>query len=215
MRKSPFILALVATAAMAGLPTLAAAQSYGQGPGADEQSYQQQQDAYQQRLKDYNDQRAAYDRQQQYHRDQSGGGYDSRYDSARNDEPCRDRSSGSASGGLLGALAGAAIGSSLAGRGSHTEGAVLGAVAGGAIGSSVGASSAQCDDRGYYYSYNQTSSYREPSDYNGQSSGRYNYNHYRRSGCRLVVAPAEWNGSEETRYARVCPDGSGRYRLTE
>ncbi len=92
---------------------------------------------------------------------------------------------------------------------------VVAAVAGGVIGSSVGSSSARCDDRGYYYSRNQTLAYRESSDYRGQNSGRYGYDHYRQSGCRLVVVPGQWEGRDETRYARVCPDDSGRYRLTE
>ena len=225
MNKTPLILALAASAAIGALPTLAAAQSYGAQQGYDQPTYQQQQDAYQQRLRDYNEQRAKYDWQREHpgrnydNRDNyNNRGYDQRDQYASRDiAPCRARSNNnnSAASGLFGALAGAAIGSSLAGRGSHTEGAVLGAVAGGAIGASVGSSSARCDNDGYYYSYNQTVRYREPSDYNGQSSGRYNYDHYQRGGCRLVIAPVQYNGEEQTRYARVCPDGNGRYRLTE
>ncbi len=203
MTKTPLVLALAATVAIGALPSLAAAQSYDQ-----QQSYQQQQDAYQQRLHDYNDQKAAYDAQQQRR-------YGNRYDSARNTAPCNERSSNNAAAsGIFGALAGAAIGSSLAGRGSHTEGAVLGAVAGGAIGASVGSNSARCDNDGRYYSYNQTVQYREPSDYSGRNSGRYNYDRYRREGCRMVAVPSEWNDGQ-TRYARACPDSHGRYRLTE
>ena len=196
------------------MTTIAAVQSY-----SDQRTYQQQQDDYQQKLQQYNDQRAAYDRQQADRQQPSDWRSNDRgYDSRRSDyrgAPCDGRSSNGAAGGLFGALAGAAIGSSLAGRGSHTEGAVLGAVAGGVIGSSVGASSARCDDRGYYYSRNQTLAYRESPDYQGRNSGRYDYRYYRSNGCRLVVVPGQWDGRDETRYARVCPDGSGRYRLTE
>ena len=221
MNKTPLTLtlALAASAAICALPSLAAAQSYGAQQSYDQPTYQQQQDAYQQRLRDYNDQRAKYEWQREHPgRNYDNRGYDQRDQYVRQDiAPCRARSNSdnSAASGLFGALAGAAIGSSLAGRGSHTEGAVLGAIAGGAIGSSVGSSSASCDNDGYYYSYNQTVRYREPSDYNGQSSGRYNYDHYQRGGCRLVIAPVQYNGEEQTRYARVCPDGAGRYRLTE
>ena len=220
MTKTPMLLALAASAAMAVLPSIAAAQSY-----SDQQSYAQQQADYQQRLQQYNEQRAAYDRQysgrqdsQDWRRDDRGGYDNGRYDNARRDGgPCNGRSNdgSTAAGGLLGALAGGAIGSQLAGRGSHTEGAVLGAVAGGVIGAGIASSSAQCDQTGYYYSYNQTMDYREPSDYRGRQSGRYDYDHYRRNGCRLVAAPTQWNGQQETRYVRACPDGSGRYRLAE
>lgn len=206
MTKTPLALALAASAAIAALPTLAAAQPYG-SPSSHDQ-YQQQQDDYQQRLQQYNQQRAAYDSQR------SGSGYRSRDDRSR--APCADRSSDrAATGGIIGALAGAAIGSNVAGRGSHTEGAVLGAVAGGVVGAGIASSSARCDGGGYYYSYNQTRPYRESSDYRGQRSGQYDYSHYRSNGCRLVIAPARWNGGEETRYARACPDSYGRYRLTE
>ena len=213
MTKTPMLLALAASAAMAAAPSIAAAQTY-----SDQQSYQQQQDDYQQRLQQYKEQRRTYDRQQQDRRD--GGDWrqgDRGYDTARRDDPCNGRSNdgSAAAGGLIGALAGGAIGSQLAGRGSHTEGAVLGAVAGGVLGAGIASSSAQCDSSGYYYSYNQTSPYQEPSDYRDRQSGRYGYDHYRRSGCRLVVAPTQWNGQQETRYVRACPDGSGRYRLTE
>lgn len=219
MNKTSLIAALIASTAISALPTLAAAQSYGAQQGYDQSTYQQQQEAYQQRLRDYNEQRAKYDWQRAHPgRNYDNRGYDQQGQYARRDiAPCRARSNNNnaAAGGLFGALAGAAIGSSLAGRGSHTEGAVLGAFAGGAIGASVGSSSARCDDDGYYYSYNQTVQYREPSDYRGQSSGRYDYDHYQRGGCRLVVAPVQYNGEEQTRYARVCPDHAGRYRLTE
>ena len=210
MKRTSLILALAATAAMAA-PTLALAQSY-----SDQSSYQQQQDAYQQRLQQYNQQRAAYDEQQRRRHDsQYGRGYNGQRNYYReNNEACRG-SGDAVAGGLIGALAGAAIGSNLAEHGSRSEGAVLGAVAGGAIGASVGHNSAGCDDHGYYFSYNQTTRYQESGDYRGRSSGRYDYDYYNRHGCRLAVAPARYDGDEQARYVRVCPDGSGRYRLAD
>ena len=70
--------------------------------------------------------------------------------------------------------------------------------------------------------YDQQSSYQAQQDayqqrlrdYNGQNSGRYNYDRYRREGCRMVAVPSEWNDGQ-TRYARACPDSHGRYRLTD
>ena len=217
MRHTPLLLALVASAATAVVPAVASAQTYDQGAYGgsyeqNQQSYQQQQDAYQRKLQQYNEDRSTYDWRQSG-RPYDNSGYDSRDYARRDSAPCSSGSS--AGGGIIGALAGAAIGSNLAQRGSRTEGAVLGAVAGGVIGSSVARSTAGCDSHGYYYSYNQTSPYRESGEDRVRNSGRYGYNHYRSSGCRLVVVPAQYDGREDTRYARVCPDGSGRYRLTE
>ncbi len=113
---------------------------------------------------------------------------------------------------MIGALAGAALGSSIAGRGNHTTGAVVGGIAGGAIGSAVGSESAACDSTGYYFSYDQTYPYRVEGDY--RSDGHYGYDYYRRHNCRLAVAPAYIDGGVEDRYVRVCPDSSGRYRIT-
>ena len=127
--------------------------------------------------------------------------------------PCEQRAAGDAvAGGVIGALAGAAIGSSVAGHHDRGEGAVLGAVAGGAVGADVGASSAHCDGRGYYFSYDQTYPYRVDGDY--RSDGRYGYDYYNRRHCRLAVAPAYVDGGVEDRYVRVCPDSYGRYRIT-
>ena len=210
MKRTPLLLALAASAAMAA-PSLALAQPYGSSTYQD-QSYQRQQDEYQLRMQQYNDQRATYDEQQQRQ-----FGYDHRQRSDRsNSEACYGRNSdGSVAGGLIGALAGAAIGSSVAPRHDRGEGAVLGAVAGGVVGSNIGRNTARCDDRGYYFSRDQTSSYEESRDYRGRSSGRHDYAYYSQEGCRLAVAPARLGDNEELRYVRVCPDGSGRYRLAE
>ena len=217
MRHTPVLLVLAASVATAAFPAVVAAQSYdqpayGHSYEQDQQSYQQQQDAYQRKLQQYNEDRSTYDWRQSG-RPYDSSGYDSRDAAHRDTGPCYHGST--ASGGIIGALAGAAIGSNLAGRGSRTEGAVLGAVAGGVIGSSVARNTAGCDSRGYYYSYNQTLPYRESYQDRAENSGRYGYRHYRSSGCRLVMAPAQYGGREDTRYARVCPDGSGRYRLTQ
>jgi len=144
MKKNPLLLALVGSAAMAMLPSLAAAQSYDRP--YDEPTYQQQQDDYQARLRQYNEERAAYDQRQQYRQDQyDSRGYHSRDYNARRDDPCARRSGDAAGGLIVGAVAGAVLGSAIAGRGSHTEGAVIGGVAGGALGASVAGSSNHCD----------------------------------------------------------------------
>src|SRR5690606_33964561 len=112
--------------------------------------------------------------------------------------------------GVIGALAGAALGSNVAARNARTEGAVLGGLVGAALGAAVGRSTAQCDDGGYYYSYDQTVPYREGYyDANGvwRNGGQYSY--YERQGCRLAAAPAYSGGATDYRYVRVCPDGSG------
>jgi hypothetical protein len=97
----------------------------------------------------------------------------------------------------------------------RTEGAVLGALVGGGVGGAIGRNSARCDDTGYWYSRDQTVSYREAGYNRGQRSGRYAYNDYSRRGCRLAPAPTEWGGRTEVRYVRVCPDNRGRYRITD
>lgn len=232
MKRLSILTALVATAGM-GLPALATAQTYAPASRYDNPAYSeppgyqgQSQGAwadYQQRLRTYEEQRAAYDRDQAWRQGSSrqvdDGRNASRYDSSdRYRGNCRDGGSArTVTGGMIGAIAGAAIGSNVAGRGSRTEGAVLGAVAGGALGASVANSQAQarCDQAGYYYTFNQTHPYREPASYRNQQSGQYGYAHYRASRCRLVVAPTQWEGGQDARYARVCPDRMGRYRLTE
>lgn len=169
--------------------------------------------------------RGAYVRQYGEWRDTGSyaGGYsaDASYSDAyapyRN-SPCEQRKDGrTVAGALIGALAGAAIGSNVAATDVQTEGAVLGALVGAGVGGSIGRQSANCDATGYYWSRNQTVSYRESGAYRqrGARSGRYAYNDYSRRGCRLAAAPTEWGGRTEYRYVRVCPDRSGRYRITE
>lgn len=114
--------------------------------------------------------------------------------------------------GVLGALAGAVLGSNVAARNARTEGAVLGAALGGAVGAGVGRANDRykCDARGPYFSRGETIPYREARGY-GYDSNRYT--RYSRMGCRLAPAPVDSYG-EDYRYVRVCPDSSGRYRVT-
>lgn len=133
------------------------------------------------------------------------------------DSPCEQRrDSRTVAGAVIGALAGAAIGSNVAATDVQTEGAVLGALVGAGIGGGIGRQTANCDSRGYYWRRDQTISYREGGYYRdrGYRSGRYAYNDYYRRGCRLAPAPVDWRGRTEYRYVRVCPDSSGRYRIT-
>ena len=150
-----------------------------------------------------------------YRSDRSYRGYESDYYRPYRSSPCeRSRDNRSVGGGIIGALAGAALGSNLDDDGNRTEGTVLGAIVGGAIGANIGRSTAHCDARGYYYSYDQTYPYREASYYRGGRSGSYDYSYYSRKRCRLAAAPAYYRGSTEYRYVRVCPDSRGRYRIT-
>jgi uncharacterized protein YcfJ len=191
---------------------------------------------YQQRLRDWQAERDRYEAQRQaYEADrrayENRYNYDARvpyardvvvadpYDYYRN-SPCERRTARNnrqVAGTLIGALAGAALGANVAADKVRGEGIVLGAVVGGAIGAGVTAPdrryTAACDASGYYYSYDQTYPYREDASYRGRS-GRYDYSYYNRQRCRLAVAPTDWNGTTDYRYVRVCPDRSGRYRLT-
>ncbi len=199
------------------------------------EAYADQRAAYEAKRQQYLRDRAAYDRRYgvgsyerrygawawqpapgyagYYGRDASATGYADRY----RDSPCEQRRDNrSAAGLIIGALAGAAIGSNVAATDVQTEGAVLGAVVGGAIGAGIGRDSAKCDRTGYYYTRSETIPYREARYYRDRRarSGRYDYSNYERRGCRLAVAPAEYRGDVQYRYVRVCPDRSGRYRIT-
>lgn len=125
---------------------------------------------------------------------------------------CQPTNNSAVAGGIIGALAGAALGSNIAAGGHRGDGAVLGAVVGGGIGASVGHANDKykCDNRGPYYSYNDTISYREDRSYR---SGQHDYAYYQRARCRLAAAPVDAYG-DDVRYVRVCPDGNGRYRIT-
>jgi hypothetical protein len=147
----------------------------------------------------------------------SAGRYarDTAYDSPVNYD-CRRREDRSATaGGLIGAIAGAVLGSNVAARNARTEGTVLGAIVGGAVGVGVGKATVRCDDRGYFYSYNETVPYR---DTGYRYSSRYDNRYFTRMRCRLAPAPVDFDRDgyeEEFRYVRVCPDSSGRYRFVD
>jgi uncharacterized protein YcfJ len=230
-------IALAATAALSvAAPALAQYQPTDQYR-RDSNTYQADQADYQAQRADYDQARADYQaRKDRYERDRAR--YDARYgygaysrqygpapawDSNRGDanaygrdtsyvDPCAGKkSNGKVAGGLIGALAGAALGSNVAANGRGTEGAVLGAVVGGVIGANVGkaAAKSRCDEAGYYYNYADTIPYRE-NRY--ARSGGYDRGYYQRQRCRLAPAPVDRTG--DVRYVRVCPDGSGRYRIT-
>jgi hypothetical protein len=111
--------------------------------------------------------------------------------------------------GIIGALAGSVLGSNVAARGRRGEGAVLGGVVGAVGGAAVGHANDKykCDQRGAYWTYNDTVPYRVSNDV--YRDDRYAENN--RRGCRLAPAPV--NGSDY-RYVRVCPDSDGRFRVT-
>lgn len=123
--------------------------------------------------------------------------------------PVRCDNSGTVGAGAIGALAGAVLGSQLSAPGRHTENSVLGAVIGGGIGAAVGHAhdKYKCDQRGPYFTYNETIPYREDMRYRTPR-----YAEYERMGCRLATAPVDSYG-RDYRYVRVCPDPDGRYRI--
>lgn len=125
---------------------------------------------------------------------------------------CRSNNNSAVTAGIIGALAGAALGSNIAAGGHRGDGAVLGGVVGAGIGASIGHANDKykCDNRGPYYSYNETIAYREDRRFR---SGNHDYAYYNRMRCRLAPAPVNADG-RDYRYVRVCPDSSGRYRIT-
>ena len=228
------------TAIAAVLSLITGAQSLAQGivQGPPVVYDQRNDPAYQRKLDNYQDQQQRYEasrdtyliQQDRYRQDREAyryarDAYDARYGIGAYDRyrvdwyrpyansPCERGARGAqATGGVIGALAGAAIGSNIAARNTRTEGAVLGALVGGALGASIGGSTARCDSRGYYYTFNQTVPYDEGYGYDGRS-GRYDRVYYGRQRCRLAAAPAYWDGVTDYRYVRVCPDRMGRYRF--
>jgi hypothetical protein len=117
--------------------------------------------------------------------------------------------SGAVGAGVIGALAGAVLGSNVAAHGRRTEGAVLGGVVGAGAGALVGHQhdKYKCDQRGAYFTYQETVPYSEPAEYRSDR-----YSEYQRMGCRLATAPVDAN-AQDYRYVRVCPDPDGRYRI--
>jgi hypothetical protein len=110
--------------------------------------------------------------------------------------------------GLIGAIAGGVLGSNISHH-DKTTGTVLGALVGGGAGAAIGhAHDAQkCDEHGPYYSYSDTVPYRVSNDVYPDTR----YAQWQSQGCRLAPAPVS---QDEYRYVRVCPDDTGRYRVT-
>ncbi|MET0294747.1 MAG: glycine zipper 2TM domain-containing protein [Phenylobacterium sp.] len=142
-------------------------------------------------------------------------GRDAAYNAPVNYDCRRTEDRNATTGAVLGAIAGAVLGSNVAARNARTEGAVLGAIVGGGVGLGIGKASVRCDDRGYYYSYNDTVAY---SDAGYRYSSRYDNRYFTRMRCRLAPAPVDFNRDgreDEFRYVRVCPDANGRYRFVD
>lgn len=123
--------------------------------------------------------------------------------------PIRCNNNSAVTAGLIGAIAGGVLGSNIAGHGDKTGGTVLGALVGGGAGAAIGHANDKykCDQRGAYWSYNDTVPYRVDSDVYRDDR----YAEYSRRGCRLAPAPVS---DRDYRYVRVCPDAEGRYRVT-
>lgn len=177
---------------------------------------------YERRMADWETARDRYDRRY------GAGAYERRYvrptwDDAYWSAGDRTASNGSSSdarcnnnsavaGGVIGAIAGAVLGSNVAARNARTEGAVLGGVLGAAVGAGVGNANDKykCDQRGPYFTYEETRPYREGRDRYPSSFER---SYYDQQGCRLAAAPVDSYG-RDVRYVRVCPDENRRYRIT-
>lgn len=198
-----------------------------------QQDYAQARRDYERRLNEWEQERERYDRRYGYGayarvypqpvwNEAYRSGYDDRYaysapyvgdygrPAAYTSVRCENNSTIAA--GVLGALAGAVLGSNVAARNARTEGAVLGGVVGAGVGAAVGRANDRyrCDQNGPYFTYEETLPYREA----GYSQyGQYDESYYERQRCRLTPAPTNSNGLEY-RYVRVCPDETGRYRLT-
>lgn len=180
------------------------------GAGAFERYWREHRDEYEKRYGE-----GAFDRDFAERRDRDERRVDEDLYRDYRSSPCEQREQDRAlAGGVMGALAGAALGLNVASGGGRAGGAVMGAVLGGAVGADIGKSTAQCDEGGYYFSFEQTYPYREGEWEHGRS-GRYDYDYYLRNSCRLAVAPAHLGDRDEYRYVRVCPDSHGRYRLAD
>jgi hypothetical protein len=123
--------------------------------------------------------------------------------------PCSNTSS-SANLSVLAALAQAALGGSISASSAVNQ-AVLGAVVDNAVGRQS-TYTARCDSRGYYYSFSQTQPYRE-GYYDSYGRWYATSPSPQYAACRIAPAPTDAYG-ETYHYVRVCPDESGRYRIT-
>ncbi|HYG25753.1 MAG TPA: hypothetical protein VD906_02490 [Caulobacteraceae bacterium] len=123
--------------------------------------------------------------------------------------PCVGATGGLNMGALSVAANAALAGKTLSGT-TEVNRAVLGAVVDHALGARSIASS-QCDANGYFYTFEQTQPYRE-GYYDAQGrwvvgvTGAY-------ANCRLAPAPTDATAST-WRFVKVCPDASGRFRIS-
>ncbi|CAN7266432.1 glycine zipper 2TM domain-containing protein [Phenylobacterium sp. LjRoot219] len=197
----------------------------------DRARWESQQDSYRAARADYDRRRADYDaRRARYDARYGSGAYARAYGPApawddrqwASNAPAADyygsnagyaapikcNNNSAVTAGLLGAIAGGVLGSNVAGRGDRTEGAVLGGLVGGGLGAAVGHANdkSKCDQQGAYWSYGDTVPYQVDNSVYRDTRSSY----YSQRGCRLAPAPVN---SSDYRYVRVCPDGSGRYRV--
>jgi hypothetical protein len=129
-------------------------------------------------------------------------------------DTCRERGNvNAASRGYIAAMAAGAAGANATAR-SPREGEVLGATVDASSENRLSRAVASCDSVGYFYSYDQTFPYRETAYDSTRRSGRFTKARYESMRCRLAIAPAQWRGTTDFRYIRVCPDRMGRYRIT-
>lgn len=124
--------------------------------------------------------------------------------------PCANTSSSSVNLSVLSALAQAAMGGGISAS-SLVNQAVLGAVVDNATGRQS-SYTPRCDARGYYYTRAQTQPYRE-GYYDAYGAWHATAPSPQYASCRLAPAPTDTYG-QTYHYVRVCPDGSGRYRIT-
>lgn len=177
---------------------------------------------YDRRMNDWEQARTRYDRRY------GNGSYERRYvrptwndsywssadrystDASTNTVRCNNNSA--VAGGVIGAIAGAVLGANVAARNARTEGTVLGGVLGAVVGAGVGNANDKykCDARGPYFSHDETRPYREGRN---RYASNFDRSYYDRNRCRLAAAPVDRYG-EDVRYVRVCPDETGRYRIT-
>ncbi len=123
--------------------------------------------------------------------------------------PVKCNNNSAVTSGVIGALLGGVLGNSVSRGGGRTGGTVLGALVGGGVGAAVGHAHdvQKCDERGLYYSYEDTRPYAVSNDVYRDDRWAY----WQRRGCRLAPAPVN---ETDYRYVRVCPDSDGRYRVT-
>lgn len=131
---------------------------------------------------------------------------DAYQDQTYNDYCRHKKKEGQRTGAILGGIFGALFGNAVSSHGGKPGGTVIGAAAGAAVGSNIGLQSAKCDDRGAYWSQEETYAYDDPQYY--RRGGHYDDNWYRHRKCR-------WAKEYNNEWIRVCPDRQGRYHYSD